>query len=88
MIFPLAHGPQRPTRRLSWLKKSHLKRRTDERQNTQRENTQQRSDSAHTYTQPTQLTFLEHRLQPTTPLIGQDGPAAHCSMYPGEYILI
>ena len=47
-------------------------------------NTQQRSDSAHTYTHPTQLTLLEHRLQPTPPLTGQDGPAAHCSMYPGE----
>ena len=49
-------------------------------------NTHQRSDSdsAHTYTHPTQLTLLEHRLQPTPPLTGQDGPAAHCSMYPGE----
>ena len=45
----------------------YLKRRTDERQNTQKENTQQRSDSAHTYTQPTQLKLLEHRLQSTTP---------------------
>ena len=44
----------------------------------------QGSDSAHTYTHPTQLTLLEHRLQPTPPLTGQDGPAAHCSMYPGE----
>jgi len=49
-----------------------------ERQNTQREreNTQLRTDSAHTYTQPTQLTLLEHRLQPTPPLTGQDGPVA------------
>ena len=53
-------------------------------QNTQRENTQERSDSSRTYTQPKQLTLLEHRLQPTTPQTGQDGPAAHCSMYPGE----
>jgi len=61
-----------------------LKRRTDERKkNTQRKNTQQGSDSAHTYTQPTQLTLLEHRLQPTTPLTGQSGSAAHCFMYPG-----
>ena len=37
VIFPLAHGPQHPKRRLSWLKKSNLKRRTGERQNTQRE---------------------------------------------------
>ena len=37
VIFPLAHGPQHPKRRLSWLKKTNLKRRTDERQNTQRE---------------------------------------------------
>ena len=50
----------------------------------QRGNTQQRSDSAHTYTQPTQLTLLEHRLQPTPPLTGQDGPDTHCSMYSGE----
>jgi len=55
------------------------------RQNRQRENTQQRNDSAHMYTQPTQLTPLEHRLQPTTPLTGQGGPAAHCSMYPSKY---
>jgi len=36
--------------------------------------------------QPTQLALLEHRLQPTLPLIltGQDNPAVHCSMYPGE----
>ena len=37
VIFPLAHVPQHPKRRLSWLKKTNLKRRTDERQNTQRE---------------------------------------------------
>ena len=63
VIFPLAHEPQHLKRRLSWLKKTNLKRRTDERQNTQR-NTQQRSDSAHTHTQPTQLALLEleHRL--------------------------
>ena len=37
VIFPLAHGPQHPKRRLSWLKETNLKRRTNERQNTQRE---------------------------------------------------
>ena len=73
----------RSTRRLSWLKKTNLKRRTDERQKSQRE-TQKHSDSAQTHTQPTQLTLLEHRLQPITPLTGQLGPAAHCSMYPRE----
>ena len=40
-------------------------------------NTQLRSDSAHTRTQPTQLTLLE-KLEPTPPLTGQDGPVAHC----------
>jgi len=69
---------------LGWLMKTNLKRTTDERQSTQIESTQQRSDSARTYTHPTQLTLLEHSLQPTPPLTGQDGPAAHCSMYPGE----
>ena len=75
VIFPLAHVPQHPKRRLSWLKKTNLKRRTDERQNTQREKhataQRQRSDSAHTYTHPTQLTLLEHRLQPTPPKPGR-----------------
>ena len=42
------------------LKKINLKRRTDERQNTQSKNMQQRSDSAHTYTQPIQFALLEH----------------------------
>jgi len=59
-ISPKAHGPQHLKKRLSWLKKTNPRRRTDERQNTQRENTQQRSDSAHTYIQPTQLKLLEH----------------------------
>ena len=45
--------------------------------------TQQRSDRAHTYTQPAQLTLLEYRFQPTLPLIGKDGPFVHCSNYPG-----
>jgi len=66
------------------VKETNLKRWTDERENTQRENTQQRNGSVHTHTQPTQLTLLEHRLQPTTPLTAQGGSAAHCSMYPGE----
>jgi len=52
----------------------YLKRRTDERQSTQRENTQQRSSSVYTYTQPTQLTLLEHRFQPTPPLTGPGRP--------------
>ena len=30
------------------------------------------------------LTLLKYRLQPTPPLTGQDGPVAHCFMYPGE----
>ena len=47
-------------------------------------NMQQRSDSAQTFTQPKQLTLLEHRLQPNPPLTGQDDPVAHCSMYPGD----
>jgi len=38
----------------------------------------------HTYTHPTQLTLLEHRLQLNPPQTGQDGPAMHCSMYPVE----
>ena len=83
-ISPLAHGPAAPEEKTFLVEETDLKRRTDERQNTQRENTQQRSDSAHTCTQPTQLTLLENRLQPTTPLAGQGGSAAHCSMYPGE----
>jgi len=56
----------------------------NERQNTQRENTQHRSESLQTHIQPTQLTLLEHRLQPATPLTGQDGSAAYCSIYPGD----
>jgi len=43
--------------------------------------------TAHTYTQPTQLAFQEHRLQPTPLLTGQDGPVAHFSMNLREWIL-
>ena len=45
-----------------------------------------RSDSAHTHTQPTQLKLLERGLKPIQPLTSgiQDGPAASCSVYPGE----
>jgi len=46
-----------------------------------------RSNSAHTYIHPTQLTLLEHRFQPTPPLAGQEGPIALFFMHPGEYIL-
>jgi len=48
-------------------------------------NTQQKIDNAHTHTQSTQLTLLEHRLQTIAPLTGQDGPGAHCPMYSGEW---
>jgi len=52
--------------------------------NTQRENTQQRSGSAHTYTHPTQLTLLVHRLQPTPPLTGQDDQPRTALCTPGS----
>jgi len=41
---------------------------------------------AHTYTQPTQLTLLEHRLQPTLPLTGQDGPVGRALLYVPQVI--
>jgi len=72
-IFPLAHGPQYPKRKLSWLKKINLpeKLRTDERAKTRRERKTHNiaaTASALTYTtHPTQLTLLEHHLQPPPP---------------------
>jgi len=41
--------------------------------------TRNRAATARTCIEPTQLTLLEHRLQPTPPLTGQDGPVAYCS---------